>query len=62
MRLDLTPTEATELSTALESYLGDLRMEIAGTDSWDFRQVLKGRKVILGDILEQVRRSAITTR
>jgi hypothetical protein len=56
MRLELTTTEAAELGTALESYLGELTMEIAGTDSWDFRQALKGRKVILADVLEQVRR------
>jgi len=54
MKLELTDTEAAELSTALSSYLGDLRMEIAGTDSWDFRQELKGRRDVLTRVLQQV--------
>jgi hypothetical protein len=53
MTLELTPTEAAELHRALESYLSDLRMEIAGTDSWDFRQALKERKAVLGQLLER---------
>jgi hypothetical protein len=53
MTLELTSTEAEELRKALESYLSDLRIEIAGTDSWDFRQALKERKVVLNRVLEQ---------
>jgi hypothetical protein len=55
MTLELTSTEADELRRALESYLSDLRMEIAGTDSWDFRQALKERKAVLARLLAQTR-------
>ena len=37
---------------ALESYLSDLRMEIADTDSYDFRQGLKRRKATLLKVLD----------
>ena len=54
MTLELTRREAEELGKVLESYLSELRMEIAGTDSWDYRQGLKERKVVLNQILQQV--------
>lgn len=54
MTLELTRREAEELVKALESYLSELRMEIAGTDSWDYRQDLKERKVVLNQLLQQV--------
>ena len=47
--LELTRREAEELLKVLESYLSELRMEIAGTDSWDYRQGLKKRKVVLDE-------------
>ncbi len=52
IQLDLTPVEAAVLKTALESYLGDLRMEIADTDSMDFRQTLKDTKATLRKIAD----------
>lgn len=58
MRLELTTREAQELGNALESYLSDLRMEIAGTDSWDYRQSLKERKDVLSQVLRQMRPTA----
>ena len=54
MTLELTRREAEELAKVLESYLSELRMEIAGTDSWDYRQGLKERKVVLSQLLQQV--------
>ena len=39
---------------ALESYLSDLRMEIANTDSMDFRGVLKAKKLVLRAIANQL--------
>ena len=54
MTLELTRREAEELAKVLESYLSELRMEIAGTDSWDYRQGLKERKVVLNQLLQQV--------
>ena len=56
VRLELTPTEAEVLRMVLESYLSDLRMEIADTDSMDYREGLKGRKVVLRRIVEGISR------
>lgn len=46
-RLDLSSEEAYVLRDTLQSYLSDLRMEIADTDRRDFRDQLKHRKTIL---------------
>ena len=50
----LTRDEATILKGALSSYVSDLRMEIADTDSWDFRQHLKHEEVVLKKLMEQL--------
>lgn len=55
IRLDLTAEEARILYDALHSYLSDLRMEIANTDAYDFRQGLKQREEVLRRIIEQLR-------
>ena len=58
VRLHLDPTEAEVLRMVLESYLSDLRMEIADTDSMDYREKLKSRKLVLrriADLLGQAR-------
>lgn len=55
IELDLNDAEATILSETLEAVLSDLRMEIADTDSMDYRTMLKGRKEVLNKVLEQVR-------
>lgn len=39
------------LGEILESYLGDLRAEIANTDSADFREQLKLREAFIKDVL-----------
>ncbi len=46
--------DETVLKMVLESYLSDLRMEIAGTDSMDFREKLKARKTILRKVVAQI--------
>lgn len=46
-QLDLNSEEKDTLISILESCLSDLRMEIADTDSQDYRDVLKQRKGIL---------------
>lgn len=51
VHIDLDPTEAQVLKMVLESYLSDLRMEIANTDSMDFREQLKARKEILRKVV-----------
>ena len=58
VRLELTPEAAEILHAALESYLSDLRMEIADTDSKDFREDLKRKKVVLRGIAERVREAS----
>ena len=45
--VELTPRERELVVRALENYLSDLRMEIASTDSQDFRETLKERKAAL---------------
>ena len=51
-RLELTSEEAYVLRETLESYLSDLRMEIADTDRKDFRDQLKHRKELLERITD----------
>jgi hypothetical protein len=57
VRLDLIPAEAEVLRVALESYLSDLRMEIADTDSMDFRERLKEKKAVLRRIADSLQAS-----
>ena len=51
IQLDLTADELEALVGVLKSYLSDLRMEISGTDSQDFRDMLKERKRVLEKVL-----------
>ncbi|UCF66866.1 MAG: hypothetical protein JSV80_13935 [Acidobacteriota bacterium] len=55
IRLDLSHDERSILTTVLDSYLSDLRMEIADTDSMDFRDMLKQRKQVIIKVLDAVR-------
>jgi len=52
--LKLTHDDAKTLHGVLAEYLSDLRMEIADTDSFDFREQLKGtealRKRLIADL------------
>lgn len=51
IQLDLNNAEKTHLIETLESYLSDLRYEIADTDSQDFRERLKEKKAALEKVL-----------
>ncbi len=51
IQLDLNAQEKEYLIEALESYLSDLRYEIADTDSMDFREQLKAKKNALEKVL-----------
>jgi hypothetical protein len=53
-QITLTQEEAAALRGALNSYVSDLRMEIADTDSWQFRQNLKREALLLKKLLEQL--------
>ncbi|HSJ08110.1 MAG TPA: hypothetical protein VK936_15500 [Longimicrobiales bacterium] len=52
IQLDLAADEQAILRELLETQLSDLRMEIAGTDSLDFRDHLRGRKAVLQKVLD----------
>jgi len=54
LHLDLNPHELGILEHVLESYLSDLRMEIADTDLQAFRERLKERKAVLVRVLETI--------
>lgn len=49
--LDLTSEERRILYEVLDSYLSDLRMEIANTDLKDFRDMLKMRKAVITKVM-----------
>lgn len=55
-QLSLTAEEAEVLGGALETYLSDLRMEIAGTDAFEMREALKGQEAVLTRILQELGR------
>lgn len=54
--LDLSSVEREILADVLDSYLSDLRMEIAHIDSMDFRDRLKQRKSVVEKVLDEVAR------
>jgi len=53
-QLTLTNQEAATLRRVLEEYVSDLRMEIANTDSMDFRDQLKREEAFLKRLIEQL--------
>jgi hypothetical protein len=53
-QITLDAEEVQYLATALRSYISDLRMEVAGTDSYDFREALKKQEAVLNHVLEQL--------
>ncbi|MCR4321189.1 MAG: hypothetical protein NUV74_12750 [Candidatus Brocadiaceae bacterium] len=57
IHLELTQEEKEMLIDILENDLSDLRMEIADTDSLDFREMLKKQKEVLMKVLETLRQA-----
>jgi len=55
IQLDLEPREVELLREILDTALSDFRMEIADTDSLDYRQKLKDRKQVLIKVLENLK-------
>ncbi len=55
VRLELNQEERDVLRDTLESFLSDLRYEIANTDGQDYREQLKQRKAILERIVATLR-------
>ena len=54
MQLGRTAEEARSLREVLQSYVSDLRMEIANTDSMDFRERLKARQALLDSLIRRL--------
>jgi len=49
--LTLEPREAEVLKRVLAGYLGDLRMEVSGTDSYEYREDLKADELAIKGVL-----------
>ncbi len=56
VQIELTDREVQMLQEILESYLSDLRMEIANTDRMDFREQLKTKEVFIKDLQQRLER------
>jgi LPS O-antigen subunit length determinant protein (WzzB/FepE family) len=56
--LNLSSEQAEPLAQVLEDYVSDLRMEVANTDSQEFRDDLKRKEIFLKDLLSQLGRTA----
>ncbi len=54
-KLHLTPQEEDELLLILERYLPDLKIEIANTDSKEFRKQLKDREAFMVDLIARLK-------
>jgi hypothetical protein len=61
IQLDLSAAEMKTLAEILETAYSDLRMEIADTDSKDFRDMLKERKAVIAKALDALGRPVVTT-
>jgi hypothetical protein len=55
MQLELDEAEAALLEQILSGRLGDLRMEISNTDSFDFRKGLQQDEARIKSLLERLR-------
>lgn len=53
-KIELSQEEEKILLETLQSYLSDLRYEIADTDSFDYRERLKLRKAVLEKIVKDL--------
>ena len=53
--IPLTSEERAVLTEILDNYLSDLRMEIADTDSMDFKNGLRVRKEVVGELLGKLK-------
>lgn len=51
MLIELTEAQCAELQRLLESSLGDLSTEIAGTDNAEYREGLRQRRTVLESVL-----------
>jgi hypothetical protein len=54
MSFELSENEAGVLLEVLEHDLSDLRMEIAGTDRLDYRNMLREKKWVIRDVIARL--------
>jgi hypothetical protein len=54
MELSLQPRESEVLARVLTSSLADLRMEISGTEDYDYRESLKSDEEVIKAILARL--------
>jgi len=54
IKISLTPEEARSFREIIEYTLSELRMEIAGTESYDWRQKLHEQKALLMKVLHHL--------
>jgi hypothetical protein len=54
VQLTLTDQDATTLKKALQTYLSDLRMEVADTDAQDFREGLKQEEAVITRLVDEL--------
>jgi len=52
--IQLAEEDAEILRSVLEEYISELRMEVANTDSMDFREDLKRKEEILKSLVNQL--------
>ena len=57
--LRLTQSEAETLHKILETYLSDLRVEIADTDLKNFRETLKTEETFIKEFLQRLESASI---
>lgn len=58
MQLELNEEEVKAVKNALESYLGSLRAEIAGTEKHDWRVALHAEEEALQRVMERLKAGA----
>lgn len=62
VHLDLNENDVKTMIGILESYLSDLRMEIANTDRLAFRDMLRERKELIGRVITALREEEFAIR
>lgn len=55
LTLELTSEEQNILINILEHCIADLRSEIIRTENWEYKEMLKRRKELLGNLLDTIR-------
>ena len=60
MEFSLQPDEASLLKEILKQYLSNLRLEIGGTDSYDFRQGLKKNEEAIKALIARLEQAGVS--